>query len=321
MSQQPTVGGLTAPSLVQRMTEVGLTVDFGAARVRIFTDCEPLASAILSVYQHFPDEQHSGFVDATVQVLRVRGLRRFINPQIEFLSDANRPFEPFPADTTLPLLEWGMNYALSDRIFHYLVLHAGVVAKNNRAVLFPAIPGSGKSTLTAALHLSGYRLLSDEFGVIEPESGHLIPMVRPVALKNNSVPIIRDRFPSAVLGPIFPKTKKGEVSHLAPSLDSVRARHTVAVPAMVVFPRYAKGVRCRLEDVDAASAFNRLAVNSFNYEFLGPKGFRRVTDLVRKCPCKQLIFDSLDDAIATIDDLLESIEGSKGSWEAVTDAA
>lgn len=303
------------------MTEVGLTVDFGAARVRIFSDCESLASAILSVYRHFPDEQYSGFVDATVQVLRVRGLRRFINPQIEFLSDANRPFEPFPADTTLPLLEWGMNYALSDRIFHCLVLHSGVVAKNDRAVLLPAIPGSGKSTLTAALHLSGYRLLSDEFGVIEPESGELIPMVRPVALKNNSVPIISDRFPNAVLGPIFPKTKKGDVSHLSPSLDSVRARHTAAVPTAVVFPRYVKGARCRMEDVDPASAFNRLAVNSFNYEFLGLQGFRRVTELVRKCACKQLIFDSLDDAIGAIDDLLESIESSKDPRDAVTNAA
>lgn len=303
------------------MFESGLTLDLGAARVRVVSDCESLASAVGSVYRYFPDERYSGFSDATVQIRLVRGLRRWIKPQIEFIADANRPFEPFPADTHLPLLEWGMNYALSDRIFHFLVLHSGVVAKNKSAILLPAIPGSGKSTLTAALHLSGYRLLSDEFGVIDPRTGNLIPMVRPVALKNQSISVIRDRFSDAILGPIFPKTRKGDVSHLAPAAASVASRHITAKPVLVIFPRYAKGAGCRIEDVDPATAFNRLAVNSFNYEFLGAWGFASLIEIVRRCPCKQLVFDSLDSAITILDDLFESQRGQDPERMSSTDAA
>ena len=58
-------------------------------------------------------------------------------------------------------------------------------------MLLPAAPGSGKTTLCAGLSLRGWRLLSDEFGLIRPGTTDLVPVPRPMALKNESIDVIR----------------------------------------------------------------------------------------------------------------------------------
>jgi HprK-related kinase A len=285
----------------------GIGIDFGAARVRIRTELRHLAEMIQIVYHAFPVDEPYGMFDATAVVRRVRGLRSRVRPQIELVCDGMRDLEPFPLDTPLPLLEWGTNYALASRMFCYLLLHAGVVERRGCAVVMPAMPGSGKSTLTAALSLRGFRLLSDEFGVVQLEDSRLLPLLRPVALKNDSIDVIREFAPDAVIGPRFPKTHKGTVAHLAPLRAHVDARHTSATPALVVFPHFDAGAGVELEPVSQARAFARLAVNSFNYDALGPDGFDALGHLVRECGCWQLRYGDLTGAIEAIEQLVDGL--------------
>jgi len=295
---------LSVGKLAAVLNGQGLAVDLGAARVKVRSDVPDLAASIHRVYGDYGVEDSSGFFDATVGVARVRGYRRRFRAQIELLVDGESPFEPFPADTHLPLMEWGLNYALAERLSHYLLLHSGSLAKGNAGLLLPATPGSGKSTLTAALMCSGYRLLSDEFGVVSLENGLVNPMVRPIALKNQSIDVIRQFDPQAVLGPEFPKTRKGKVSHVAPSSVSVGQRGAAAVPTTVLFPKYEANSNVIVEEVDPGSAFNKLALNSFNYEFLGPHSFDAVTRLVSSCRFVRMTYGRLADAIATVDELV-----------------
>ena len=65
----------------------------------------------------------------------------------------------------------------------YLIIHAAVVERNGFALLLPAPPGSGKSTLCAGLIHHGWRLLSDELALIDPETATLQAIPRPVSLK------------------------------------------------------------------------------------------------------------------------------------------
>ncbi|MEI7967408.1 MAG: HprK-related kinase A [Betaproteobacteria bacterium] len=285
---------------------MGLTetrLDLGAARVRVRTDVPALARLIDAMYAGFGHPDCDDFHDVTVGILRVGGPRRWLNPQIELVVDGQSPFEPFPADTHLPLFEWGVNFAFAERHLHGLLLHAGVVDSNGRGLILPAVPGSGKSTLTAALMQRGYRLLSDEFGIVDHGDGTLRPLVRPIALKNESIPVIRAMFPQARFGPVFPKTRKGTVSHLIPSADSVARAGLAASPAIVVFPQFEAGATTRLHPVDKASAFSRLAVNAFNYEPLGRVAFDAVAALVDACEAWELVFGHLDPACALIDQL------------------
>jgi HprK-related kinase A len=283
----------------------GLRLDLGAVSVRVRSDVAELAQAMQVVYGAYPFNDAQGVCDVTARLRRARGVRRFVRPQVELLIDGTIEFEPFPADTPLPLLEWGMNYALAQRSSWCLLLHAGVVERGGRAVVLPAMPGAGKSTLTAALTARGFRLLSDEFGVVAFSDSRMNPLLRPIALKNESIDVITSFAPGSVIGPRYPKTHKGTVAHLAPSHEDVAARAQRATPKLVIFPRFDPACRVEIEPVSKARAFGRLAVNSFNYEFLGARGFDALGRLMETSDAYQLRYGDLAGAIDTIGALLD----------------
>jgi HprK-related kinase A len=261
------------------------------------------------VYASFPMTPASDFSDIHVDIRHPKGLRALIRPQAVFAVDGTMPFEPYPAHSAMPLFEWGVNWYIARRMNQYLLLHAGVVADAGRGVVLAALPGSGKSTLTAALMLEGYRLLSDEFGAVDLASGSLASVLKPVALKNESIAIIRALSPHACFGPTFPNTRKGDVAHLAPSEPSVLLRTQAARPALILFPKYERSAPLSLRLVTPAQAFARLAFNSFNYQTLGFEAFHAVSDLANACPAFELGYSGLDEAIGAIRRLLADEAG------------
>ena len=296
------------PQIEELLRSDGLTLDFGYVKARVRSRVRPLASVLQIVYGAFPLEAATGFCDLTVTLLPQPGLRRWLRPQIQFYLEGETPFEAFDAATHLPMLEWGMNWGIAQRFTDMLLLHAGVVERDGRAIVLPAMPGSGKSTLTAGLTQRGYRLLSDEFGAVEGDSGQLRPVLRPIALKNESIEVIRRFSADAVLGPAFPKTRKGTVAHMAPDAYSVALRRTAAQARLIVFPQYVAGARTQLEAVPKSRALARLSVNAFNYELRGPAGYKAVAQLIDQCDCYTLHYGDMEDAIATLGHLLQQDE-------------
>lgn len=279
-------------------------IDLGAARVGVTSPLDGFLSDLDFVYQHHGCEDVRSFADVRVSLHPSRGLRFWKN-QVSLYSEGKRPFEPYPRNSALPLFEWGSNWLLAQRLNAYLLLHAGVVARDDCAVILPAAPGSGKSTLTCALHLSGWRFLSDEFGVIDTEKAAVLPLMKPAALKNQSIDII-GAIAGATLGPVFPKTRKGNVAHFVPFRHSVAQRHQPARPRLVVFPQYRAGVRLRCTPVTRADTALRLGLNSFNYRSLGPVGFHTVIHLANQVSAFELEFGELGSAIEQIETLFEA---------------
>lgn len=289
--------------LLCTLAREGLWLDIGAVTIRVRSDSPRFAGQLHCVYADYPLAAQSRWADLHVQITAPRGPRRWVRPQVVFQCDGARPFEPFPADSPLPLFEWGCNWLIGRRLNDLLLLHAGVVERDGLALILPATPGSGKSTLTAALSQRGWRLLSDEFGAYDPEHGVFRAVLKPVALKNQSIGVIRAFAPEAVIGPEFPKTRKGTVAHLAPTADAVRRRHETARPGAVILPRWQAGSATRLEPVAEHVLFPALAFNAFNYTVLGAVGFQAAITLTRRCPAWQLVYSDLDDALARIDTL------------------
>jgi len=280
-------------------------LDVGAAKLALRSPIARLHADLDRVYPHLPETTDGGFADVRVSLLPGSPLR-LRGRQVSLWSEGERPFEPYPIHSALPLFEWGSNYLLSQRLNAYLLLHAGVVARDDLALILPAAPGSGKTTLTCALHLAGWRFLSDEFAVIDPDTGEVLPMVRPAPLKNRSIAVIGER-DAAVLGPLYPGTRKGDVAHFVPDRDSTLARHRRARPRAVMFPRFEAGARLHCEPLDSAAAVMRLGLNSFNYRALGPLGFRAAVELARRTKAWDLRYGDLDEAIACIETLFASL--------------
>lgn len=269
--------------------------------MRLRSNSLTLAQQLQAVYSNFPFEPQGEWADLHIEIRRARGARRWLGPQVLFTSDGQQPFEPFPADTPLPLLEWGANWLMGKRLNHLLLLHAGALERDGLALLLPATPGSGKSTLSAAMSLRGWRLLSDEFGVWDPRAKVFRAMLKPVALKNASIDVIRNFSTQATLGPVFPKTRKGDVAHLAASANDIARCGEPAAPGAVILPRWQAGSATVLERIPTERLFPALAYNAFNYTVLGATGFESVIHLVRNCLGWRLVYSDLDDALAAIE--------------------
>ena len=269
-----------------------------------------MAQGIHLLYADYPLEppldSEQGFADFHVSVEPPRNLRRWIAPQAVFRFDRFLPFKPLPAAQAFPLFEWGLNWCFSTQYHRHLVIHGAVIERNGRALILPAPPGSGKSTLCAALVTRGWRLLSDELSLIKLDELRVVPMCRPLSLKNESLQIIHDFEPSAIFGSPAYDTTKGTVGHMRAPASSVQRSQEEAIPAWVVFPQYQTGAAAQMTPQPKATAFMKIAENTFNYSMMGLPGFKSIAQLVDCCDCYDFTYSNLDEAISIFHALSEA---------------
>lgn len=269
LDQRAVVNALRGPGL--RLVTPPFTVD-------IRSTYPIVAEGLMQLYGDYPLAGPDQFTDVQIAV---RPHRRLFRPTCVFTSDGFQPFMPLSRPEAFALFEWGLNWCISSQQHSYLIVHAAVLARpNGQAVILPAPPGSGKSTLCAALSLRGWRLLSDELTLIDLDSGSIQPFPRPISLKNASIDVIRDFAPDAHFGPEARNTVKGTIRHLRPGADAIAAGWQHAQPRWVVFPQYRAGAEARLTRLGRAEGFMALAENAFNYLLLRERGFDAFARLV-----------------------------------------
>lgn len=297
------VSDLSLPDFRHHLTGDGLRVATGPFNCRIQCEAGEIAQELATLYAHHPLLGNDAFLDFHVRIRTGPGLRKWIRPQARFTVDGVEPFTPLPRAQSLPMLEWGLNWCITAYSQHILIIHAAAVARGKRAVILPAPPGSGKSTLCAALVSRGWRLLSDELTLIRLDTGEISGLARPINLKNASIGIMRAYAPETFFSTPVHDTTKGTVALMAPSADSVRNMHQPADPAWLVLPRYRPGADASLIPMGNGHAFMELADNAMNYHILGPRGFTAVGRTVDRCRSFHFEYSRLDDAIAVFEQL------------------
>lgn len=296
---------LPSTELAQRLHGEGLLLRTGPFVFRISSPVPSVAEGVDLLYRANPLAGADEFVDFDVRLDWARGLRRWVRPQVRFVFDGESPFEPLPADHAYPLLEWAMNWCISAHAHQGLLLHAAVVERQGLAAILPAPPGSGKSTLCAALISRDWRLLSDEMALISLADGSVTALARPVSLKNESLDVIRRFAPQAVFNRVSHGTSKGSVTHMRASAEHVRRVDERARPRWVVFPRYVAGAAPTMRPRPKADSMLELGRNAFNYMVLGRQGFEALGDMVSGCDCYDFHYSDLDEAMAAFDHLLQ----------------
>jgi len=295
------VGHLSFGELANRLRHGTLCVRTGPFTCRLKSPYRDVAELIAFGYPDFPLAEDARFADFHVRVVPRNGLHRWWRRQVVFRMDAWTPVAPYRRELAAPLMEWGLNWCVAAHAHQYLMIHAAVVERGGRAVILPALSGAGKSTLCAGLVLHGWRLLSDELALIRTDDGRLVPLPRPVSLKNESIQLIRDFTPSACVGKSWGGTVKGTVAHLRPPTESVQRAGELAEPAWVVFPQFEPGSPTRSRRCPKGTAFMELARHAVNYSILGQQGFETASRLIDQCDCYEFRYSDLREAVGRFD--------------------
>ncbi len=297
------IAELSAKELKQQLQDRGLNIQTGPFTINLKTRLDSMEEPLRSLYADFVVARDCPFSDFHIQIAKPRGLRSWWHPQVLFRLQGKSPFNPFPLRLAFPLFEWGLNWCIANYANQYLLIHSAVLECDGRTMLLIAPPGSGKSTLAAAMSVRGWRLFSDEMALVRPADGRLIPIPRPIGLKNESIEIIRRFAPEAVISKVWPDSHKGAVAHMRPPRVCVDRSCESSMPSLILFMSYSEGAPTQMNPFPKSRAFLRVAGSSFNYSLLGTTGFETMARLIDSCDCYEFSYSDLNDAVERLSQL------------------
>lgn len=259
---------------------------------------EPIRQ-LAALYRAYP---RADVPDFTVRLEPAGAFRRLIRPSVAIAGDYMLPdAAPLPLAQGLLAAEMGMNLQMALGQRRYLLLHASSVERDGRALLMTGESGAGKSTLAALLGERGWRLMGDEFALIDPETGLAYAFPRMISLKNQAIAVMAAEADTARFGPLMPGTPKGDIRHLIPRADAVERMDMPARPALLLFPRY--GHQSEVRPMGGAEIFMRLTQASTNYVALGERGFDALARLITTTPTRAIDYPDTESAIALVERL------------------
>jgi HprK-related kinase A len=275
------------------------SVRIGPIGFRVGSDWRAPIAQLADLYAGYPQSQ-DGVPDFTVRLFAARPWRRFVRPSVMIGGDYVLPeAAPLPLAQGLLAAEMGMNLQMALGQRRYLLLHASTVERDGRALLMTGLSGAGKSTLAALLSQRGWRLMGDEFALLDPATGLVHAFPRLVSLKNQAIGVVERAAPEAHFGPLLAGTPKGDIRHLVPDAAAVAAMGVPAEPALLLFPSF--GFDAAERRVSPSEMFVRLTQASTNYVAMGERGFDALTGLVKAIPAQAIDYPDTDSAIRQVE--------------------
>ncbi len=277
----------------------------GPVGFRVGSDWHAPIAALEELYRDYP-QPDDGIPDFNVRLFAARFWRRWLRPSVHIGGDFVIPdAAPLPLAQGLLAAEMAMNLQMALGQRRYLLLHASAVERDGKALLMTGESGAGKSTLAALLMARGWRLLGDEFALLDPATGLVHGFPRLISLKNEAIGVIEREAKGARWGPLLEGTPKGTIRHLVPDARSIAAMGDAAAPALILFPSF--GFAAAEREVFPSECFVRLTQASTNYVTLGEAGFDALTGLVRGVPARAIDYPDTATAVATVERLWEDL--------------
>lgn len=189
--------------------------------------------------------------------------------------------------------------AAEQLVGRYIFLHAGAVARDDRAVVLPAASGVGKSTLVAAPVGHGFTCLGDDIVVYDADRAALIPFVRSISLKAGAAPLLTPFYAQPLPERAAYRFGQKLVSFVTPG---EQAWPRAPVVAAIVFPEHVTTGPATRSPLSRTEGLPRFLAQCSSHHRLGATAVRIALDIVRQADCWVLRYGDLTDAV----DLLES---------------
>ncbi len=226
----------------------------------------------------------------------VWGTRRY-----SIIGDGKELYRQLRPEEVLPYLEWGINYRVIATRTEYLQLHAATLAAGDRAILLVGQSGCGKSTLSAALATRGWRYLSDEFALVDPDTLDVHAFPKALCIKAGAFDIVRRLGLPLWQRRPYVKAFKGRVAYASP--HDLAAQTTPSPVRLIVFMRYNPGPTT-LRPVSRGAAAFALAANAFNRDVFGGGLVSILGRFVGAARCVSLDSGGVEEAVPLIQSLL-----------------
>ena len=187
---------------------------------------------------------------------------------------------------------WSSAVNAYDFLFY---IHAGVVGTGDTCVLLPAAPGSGKSSLTAALTHRGFRYFSDEVALIKPGTFQVPPMPLAFCIKSTGWELMYRYYPEIASVPVHNRDDGKRVRYVPPPPGAIQQKS--ATVSHIIFPRYEEGGPTELKPIARSEALGRLMSECLALRRrLDQNNVREIVRWIAGIDCYTLTFSSLDEA-------------------------
>lgn len=281
-----------------------LEMSLGPFSMRLQATDKTLPVFLADVYRDAPVRTELGDVtDVSINVRAPNFFRKYFRPQVIPDPGFIVPAVPLPPRLSPLAFEMGLNLSVALRCCRFTTFHSAVVANEKGAILISAQSGGGKSTLASVLMNEGYRLFSDEFGLLDMKEACLWPYPRPVSLKGTSIDIVRERTGEDWVTDKLSGTPKGDIAYRRVRPSDVAAADTPARCKLILFPVFTEGASPRAKELPKAEALMRLIPSSTNYHLLGEPAFESLIKMVEGARAYQIVYGRTEESLVMARDL------------------
>lgn len=203
---------------------------------------------------------------------------------------------PDPSRAFLHLL-WDVNQRVFRNTPDKLLVHAGAVVHEGRAVIMSAPSESGKTTLSVGLVERGLGYLTDEAAAIDPDTMLVHPFPKSLSVDTGAQPFLERFRPDHEIG--IERYLRGQWQ-VAPNRIRAGATSAPVPPGWVVLPRYVRGGETKLTPLKRSDALSLLLEQGLNLHVHGRRGFECLAEVVRRSQCFHLIMADLPSACDTL---------------------
>lgn len=189
----------------------------------------------------------------------------------------------------------------------FLNIHAGVVSSPAGCVLLPASPGSGKSTLTAALLHAGLGYFSDEVALLSDDLA-IAPFPQAICLKESGIAAVTAFRPEAAHLPLHRRSDGKRVAYLPPPRARLAGPEERGTVRALVFPRYVAGAALRFQPIARSVALARLLGQCTVLErTLDVASVDRLVSWIGGLECRDLVYGDTEEGVAAVTGLLAEL--------------
>ncbi len=281
-----------------------LEMELGPFSMRLEGREADIVDFLFDAYRDAPVRLKLGDVtDVAINVRPPNIIRKYIRRQVIADPGFIVPAVPLPPYLSPLAFEMGLNLAIALKCCRFTTFHSAVVGNERGAILISAHSGGGKSTLASALMVEGYRLFSDEFGLLDMETGMLHPYPRPVSLKEKSIDIVREFTGEKWLTKTFGGTPKGDIAYRRVRPSDIQLSKTPMAAKLILFPVFQEDTPPSVRELSKSETIMKLIPSSTNYHLLGTASFEALIKMVAGAQTFEITYGNTQDSLEITRDL------------------